>query len=147
MRDYRMSSRLHLAWPSPPVPISSVAVLALCGVLGVAHAASPPLPVPCPGGTCGARPFTPSTNPSAGLPTTNSAGNAMTVWQVDQRQIFNWQSFDIDPGYSVHFDQKDASYSALNRIWSADPSRIAGPPIRCGRQDRRTPSEALRLVT
>lgn len=50
----------------------------------------------------------------------------MTVWQVDQRQIFNWQSFDIDPGYSVHFDQKDASYSALNRIWSADPSRISG---------------------
>ena len=128
MRGCRMSSKLHLAWPSPPGPISSVAVLALCGVLGVAHAGAPPshLPVPCPGGTCGALPFTPSTNPTARLPTTTADGKAMTVWQVDQRQIFNWQSFNIDPEYSVHFDQKDASYSALNRIWSADASRIAG---------------------
>jgi filamentous hemagglutinin len=107
-----------------PAPSSSVAVLALCGALNVAQAAGP-LPVPCGGGTCGANlPFTPSTNPAAGLPTT--LGNTMTVNQVDQRQIFNWKSFDIDPGYTVHFDQADASYAALNRIWSSDPSRIYG---------------------
>ena len=117
-----MSSKLRLLGSACPTPISSVAVLALCGALSVVHADS--LPVPCGGGTCGARPFTPSTNPSARGPTT--VGKELTVWQVDQRQIFNWQSFDIDPSYSVVFDQKDASYSALNRIWSADHSRIAG---------------------
>ena len=50
----------------------------------------------------------------------------MTVNQIAQRQIFNWLDFDIGAGNKVYFDQKDASYTALNRIWSGDPSVISG---------------------
>jgi filamentous hemagglutinin family protein len=46
-----------------------------------------------------------------------------------ERVILNWDSFDIGAGYKVHFKQdKDPSryVSALNRIWSLDPSVILG---------------------
>jgi filamentous hemagglutinin family protein len=45
------------------------------------------------------------------------------------RVVLNWDSFDIGAGYKVHFAQNtDPSryVSALNRIWSADPSVILG---------------------
>ena len=45
------------------------------------------------------------------------------------RVVLNWDSFDIGAGHSVHFRQNpDPSryVSALNRIWSNDPSLILG---------------------
>ena len=57
-------------------------------------------------------------------------GKSATFQQGDvDRVILNWDSFDIGAGHHVHFDQnKDPSryVSALNRIWSADPSSILG---------------------
>lgn len=53
-------------------------------------------------------------------------GRTLTVKQIAPRETFHWQSFDIDPGYRVHFDQPSASAIALNRIFDADPSRING---------------------
>ncbi len=46
-----------------------------------------------------------------------------------ERVVINWDSFDIGAGHRVHFAQdKDPTkyVSALNRIWSADPSLILG---------------------
>ena len=57
-------------------------------------------------------------------------GKSATFKQGDvDRVILNWDSFDIGAGHHVHFEQnKDPSryVSALNRIWSADPSSILG---------------------
>ncbi|GBL45121.1 filamentous haemagglutinin family outer membrane protein associated with VreARI signalling system [Sulfuriferula multivorans] len=102
---------------------ASMLLLALCCTLNSAYA-RPSLPVACAAGACGALPFTPSMNPGAGLPQT--VGNTMTVTQVDQRQIFNWSSFNIDKGYGVNFQQPNAAASALNRIYDANPSEISG---------------------
>lgn len=65
-----------------------------------------------------------------------TSGNQATVSQVGNRAIFNWQSFNISNGSSVTFQQVDslanknlvqgASFTALNRIWDANPSLIAG---------------------
>ena len=46
-----------------------------------------------------------------------------------ERVVVNWDSFNIGPGFKVHFkqDSDPAKYvSALNRIWSADPTQIFG---------------------
>jgi filamentous hemagglutinin family protein len=45
------------------------------------------------------------------------------------RVILNWDSFDIAAGHAVHFKQNPDPtryVSALNRIWSEDPTRILG---------------------
>ncbi len=84
------------------------------------------------------RPF--AYNPANGVNSTDLATVGAVGWSVqgktatfDQgnidRVILNWDSFDIGSGYSVHFKQNQdpAKYvSALNRIWSADPSLILG---------------------
>lgn len=53
--------------------------------------------------------------------------NDKSLWidQTDQRIIINWDSFNIDAGYSVHF-QQPTNGSALNRIWDANPTVIMG---------------------
>lgn len=57
-------------------------------------------------------------------------GKTATFDQGDvARIVLNWDSFDIGAGYSVVFRQDSdpqRAVSALNRIWSADPSRILG---------------------
>ncbi len=57
-------------------------------------------------------------------------GNTATFDQGSvERVVINWDSFDIGAGRRVHFtqDKDPAKYvSALNRIWSADPSLILG---------------------
>lgn len=57
-------------------------------------------------------------------------GRSATLHQgsVD-RVILNWDRFDIAAGHRVHFEQNPDPtryVSALNRIWSADPSLILG---------------------
>lgn len=49
-----------------------------------------------------------------------------TINQYSPRVILNWQSFDVDAGYSVNFNQPSTSSVALNRIFQNDPSKILG---------------------
>ena len=57
----------------------------------------------------------------------NSDNGQMTIYQNQPNAIINWQSFNIGSDASVHFDQQgNANWSALNRIWSSDPSLIFG---------------------
>lgn len=60
------------------------------------------------------------------LPNISADGRAMVIQQASQRAIYAWQSFDIGADASVTFDMAQAGSSALNRIGSADPSRIFG---------------------
>ncbi len=57
-------------------------------------------------------------------------GRSATLHQGDvDRLVLNWDRFDIAPGHRVHFAQNPDPtryVSALNRIWSADPSLILG---------------------
>ncbi|MHB1176233.1 MAG: filamentous hemagglutinin family protein [Sulfuriferula sp.] len=123
-------NRYRLARPAQ----ASMLLLALCSSLNVAYArpyvpttplAPNALPQPCPAG-CGGQPFTP-TSPVPGIPQiVYPAPNVLQVNQTDQRQIFNWSSFNIGSQASVNFNQPSASASALNRIYDANPSQIAG---------------------
>jgi filamentous hemagglutinin family protein len=53
-------------------------------------------------------------------------GTNLTINQASQTAILNWQNFNIDKGYSVNFVQPSSTSSALNRIWDANPTTIAG---------------------
>jgi len=52
-------------------------------------------------------------------------GHTMTIDQSDRSVIINWDSFDVGQGYTVLFNQPTQG-SALNNIWSANPSVILG---------------------
>lgn len=79
-------------------------------------------------------------DPAKGSSATDLSTTGAVTWTVDgktatfdqgsqQRVVINWDSFDIGAGYKVQFkqDKDPAKYvSALNRIWSADPSVILG---------------------
>jgi filamentous hemagglutinin family protein len=53
-------------------------------------------------------------------------GNQLTVKQVSQRLVADWNSFDIGRNAAVHFDQPGSSASALNLIHDRNPSLILG---------------------
>lgn len=55
-----------------------------------------------------------------------NAGQDMIIRQIENRALLDWQSFDIDPGYGVRFDQPSSSAVALNRIHDNDRSVING---------------------
>lgn len=79
-------------------------------------------------------------DPAKGSGSADLRQSGQVSWTIDGRQatfdqgkvervVINWDSFDIGAGYKVHFKQDgDASkyVSALNRIWSQDPSVILG---------------------
>ncbi|MDD5123775.1 filamentous hemagglutinin N-terminal domain-containing protein, partial [Methylovulum sp.] len=54
------------------------------------------------------------------------SGNAMTIKQTTDKASIDWQSFNIDAGNSVRFDQPSSTSVALNNIHQADASRIMG---------------------
>jgi filamentous hemagglutinin family protein len=54
------------------------------------------------------------------------AGKNLTVNQTSAAAILNWKDFDIAAGNSVNFVQPSSTSSTLNRIWSGQPSTIAG---------------------
>jgi filamentous hemagglutinin family protein len=56
----------------------------------------------------------------------SQAGNAMQVHQSSGKLITEWSSFNIGSGARVDFLQPSTSAMALNRVLSADPSRIYG---------------------
>jgi filamentous hemagglutinin len=59
-------------------------------------------------------------------PSAITGGNLLTIDQLSQKAIIDWESFDIARGSEVKFNQPNASASALNRIHSLDPSIIQG---------------------
>ncbi len=55
------------------------------------------------------------------------SANQCVVNQNQQNAIIDWKNFNISSDASVRFDQQgNASWSALNRIWDANPSMIFG---------------------
>jgi filamentous hemagglutinin len=97
---------------------ASVTTLLFAGALitqssGVSNAAGP-LPVPQ------------ANFATSGVATVTSLGANMAINQASQRAILNWQSFNIDAGNSVRFNQPNATAVALNRIFDANPSVIRG---------------------
>lgn len=64
---------------------------------------------------------------NAGIDAANTNAQVMTIHQTQPRAILDWQQFNLERGQGVVFDQQgNASWSALNRIWDANPSTIAG---------------------
>lgn len=101
-------------------------------VLPTAAYANPHLPVPMglPCGGCTLANNAPGNfiQPNTGTIVTlsNPSSTNLTITQASQTAILNWQSFNIDHGYSVNFVQNSSTASALNRIWDANPTTIAG---------------------
>ena len=89
-----------------------------------------PLPVPYGGNTGRTdRSFVVDPAKAAGVKWNVDGKRAVFDQGAVERVILNWDSFDIGAGFAVHFkqDKDPAKYvSALNRIWSADPSVILG---------------------
>ena len=54
------------------------------------------------------------------------ANRALTITQNSQRAILNWDSFNIDAGNTVQFNQPSVNSTALNRIFDSAPSQIFG---------------------
>ncbi len=115
----------------------SGAVLAQSGRAPVVFAsklAAPAHPLPVPYGQASGRNdkafvANPALAPKVSW-TTSADGKSATFNQgTVERVVLNWDSFDIGAGHKVHFAQdKDPNkyVSALNKIWSANPSVILG---------------------
>ncbi|MDH4982411.1 YDG domain-containing protein [Hyphomicrobium sp. D-2] len=56
----------------------------------------------------------------------STSGTTMTVAQTTNSAIINWQSFDVGQGYTVAFEQPNASAATLNRVVGNEESVIAG---------------------
>ncbi len=106
--------------------IATLVALHLC----VAGAADPlpatKLPIPCAGAACGTNPNLTVPFATSGQASTAVNGATLTVNQLSNKAILNWQDFNIGKDGSVIFKQPGVSSSALNRIWQADPSVIQG---------------------
>jgi filamentous hemagglutinin family protein len=99
-----------------------------CTVLAVRMAvAGPPtsnLPVPCATGNCGVG--GPNTWVTYGKATSTPGTNSLTINQQSSQAILNWSNFNIAAGASVRFNQPTSSATALNQVYSANPSAIFG---------------------
>ena len=64
----------------------------------------------------------------ARLPTVAQTNNGlvMTIKQEQKAALMDWSQFDVGASEEVHFEQGGADWIALNRIFSANPSQIAG---------------------
>lgn len=64
----------------------------------------------------------------ARLPTVAQTNNGlvMTIKQEQKAALLDWSKFNVGAGEEVHFDQGGADWIALNRIFDANPSQIAG---------------------
>ena len=63
---------------------------------------------------------------SSGAASVAASGAQLTVTQSSQNAILRWDSFNISADATVRFKQPGSTAVALNRIFSADPSRIEG---------------------
>lgn len=105
-----------------PHSAGSVTTLLLAGVLvcsstGISNAQSLPmrtLPVPM------------ANFATSGIASIATSGANMTVNQLSERAILNWNSFNISSDSAVRFNQPGSTSVALNRIFDANPSIIQG---------------------
>ena len=58
---------------------------------------------------------------------------SMEIQQTQTNIVINWDSFNIGENASVTFNQESSNWSALNRIWDANPSAIFGQLSATGR--------------
>ncbi len=79
------------------------------------------LPIMCVAGACG-----PGITFNTGGSTATAVGTTLTVNQVTESAILNWQSFNISKDGSVVFRQPSSASTALNRIYQNSPSQIFG---------------------
>ena len=79
----------------------------------------------------------------SGAGSIGAVGNQMTVTQNTQNMIVNWNTFNIGSQAGVNFVQPNAQATALNRVLSADPSRIMGSLTANGRVFLINPSGVL----
>jgi filamentous hemagglutinin family protein len=104
--------------------VAAILALAQANAVRQAAVAAPPrLPVPCIANSCG--PKAPQFV-TYGNATAVQSGNSLTVNQTSTSAILNWQSFNIDAGASVQFNQPTSASVALNRIYQQNPSAIFG---------------------
>lgn len=68
----------------------------------------------------------PQVNAVAGKFDISSVDGNMTVDQQQERVVIDWESFDVGKNASVHFDQEQSNWAALNRIYDIKPSQILG---------------------
>ena len=117
--------RLAKAMPRAAL-IASVSLFSLTasGVLGVRTAAAQDAAQTLPGTQIlpGGR-WT-----GARLPTVAQTNNGlvMTIKQEQKAALLDWSRFDVGASEEVIFDQGGADWIALNRIFSQDPTQIAG---------------------
>jgi filamentous hemagglutinin family protein len=120
----RYSGRHVVACTLPVHPqfkmrLLTLAVLSACASASMAAQNHAPVPVnPLPTGGVVANPG------SASI--INSAHNLMVIKQTAPKTTIHWNSFDIAHGYTVRFDQPNASAEAMNYIGGAKPSVIQG---------------------
>ncbi len=98
-------------------------LLALSGAMLLpgrsAHAAAPlPVPVIDPANAANVANF--------GTATVTQTTTAMQINQTTDKAIINWNSFSIDAGHSVNFQQPGASSVTLNRVTGNATSNIMG---------------------
>lgn len=61
-----------------------------------------------------------------GSATISENGKKLDIHQHSDRAVIDWQNFNIEVDEHTEFHQPSSSATALNRVNSADPSRIAG---------------------
>lgn len=65
--------------------------------------------------------------PNVSIDVARTNATQMTIKQTSAKAILNWQQLNLNRGESLIFDQQgNRSWSALNRIYDANPSIIAG---------------------
>lgn len=111
-----------------PRPMSSLPVLAALGLLGLAGpmAALAQAQGVLAGGTLPVLRGVVGGQAIVNAPVTTATGRSLTIDQRTQRAIIDWKSFNIANGSEVRFNQPGVTSSALNRIYSLDPSVIQG---------------------
>ena len=62
----------------------------------------------------------------------SSTGNTLTVDQLTNRAVINWQSFSVGESATVTFDQPGSSSITLNQVVGQDPTAILGNLIANG---------------
>jgi filamentous hemagglutinin family protein len=104
-------------------------VLAGLGILGLTLPA--PAPAQTAGGVLAAGTLPVLRSVVSGQATVNAAvqgasSRVLTIDQQSSRAIIDWKSFNIAGDAEVRFNQPSSTASALNRIYSADPTVIQG---------------------
>ncbi|WP_423598873.1 filamentous hemagglutinin N-terminal domain-containing protein [Roseateles sp. MS654] len=56
----------------------------------------------------------------------SESGKTLTINQTSPYMAIDWKSFNVAEGYSVHFNQRDRDWLAVNRVSDAEQSRIHG---------------------